>query len=117
MIEKNRSKPGLQQPDDALTWLERALKMERLKYAAVPVEGDLVPQFVSASAWGYVTAAYTLIDRVSRRKSQRHALAACYGARSSRHISGSAYWRAALPCSKQWSELLPTASKAPSLHP
>lgn len=37
--------------------------MERLKYAAVPVEGDLVPQFVSASAWGYVTAAYMLIEQ------------------------------------------------------
>lgn len=63
MIEKNQGKPEFQQPDDALTWLERALQMERLKCAAVPVEGDLVPQFVSASAWGYVTAAYMLIEQ------------------------------------------------------
>ncbi|MYH10708.1 MAG: hypothetical protein F4143_11515 [Gemmatimonadales bacterium] len=63
MMQKNPRKPGFQQPDDALTWLERALKMERLKHAAVPVEGDLVPQFVSASAWGYVTAAYMLIEQ------------------------------------------------------
>ncbi|WP_428274206.1 hypothetical protein [Candidatus Palauibacter sp.] len=63
MIKKNAGKPEFQRPEDALSWLERALEMERLKYAAVPVEGDLVPRFVSASAWGYVTAAYTLIEQ------------------------------------------------------
>lgn len=63
MIEKNLGKPEFQQPDDALTWLERALEVERMKYTAVPVEGDLIRRFVSAGAWGYVTVSYMLIEQ------------------------------------------------------
>ena len=63
VIKKNAGKPEFQRPEDAVSWLERALKMERLKHATVPVEGDLVAKFVSTSAWGYVTAAYMLIEQ------------------------------------------------------
>ena len=47
----------------AVHWLETALNMEKEKYATCPVKDDLVPEQVTAQAWGYVVAGYFLLEQ------------------------------------------------------
>ena len=47
-----------QEPFDAASGLECALKVERKQWEHCPVHDDLDPGYMSAQAWGYVVAAY-----------------------------------------------------------
>ena len=46
-----------------LMWLEAALKHEKLKYEKAPVGHDMVPEYDMAQGWGYVVAAYSLLEQ------------------------------------------------------
>ena len=49
-------------PQQAITWLETALRSEQAKFKQCPVLPDLVPGFEAANAWGYVVPGYFLIE-------------------------------------------------------
>ena len=44
-------------------WLRAALNKERKKYAASPVEPDLMPDYENTQGWGYIVAGYFLIEQ------------------------------------------------------
>ena len=54
---------AFQEPFDAASWLELALKVEREKWERRPVRDDLVAGYMSAQAWGYVVAGYSLAEQ------------------------------------------------------
>ena len=41
-----------------VTWLDAALKQEKEKYRVRPVIPDMVPEYQTAQAWGYIVAGY-----------------------------------------------------------
>ncbi len=47
----------------ALVGLEVALEMEWQKFSVSPIRPDLVPEYTHAQAWGYVVAAYSLLEQ------------------------------------------------------
>jgi len=51
------------EPRYVLAWLETALKKEWQKYDTTPVTADLIPGYEAAQAWGYVVAAYSLLEQ------------------------------------------------------
>ena len=62
MIVTTNQTIGYKEPLSILAWLEAALEKEKEKYKKVPVKPDLVPGHESAQGWGYVVAAYSLIE-------------------------------------------------------
>lgn len=57
------NKTTYKEPLFVWAWLNTSLKKEWQKYAAIPVTPDLVPGHELAQAWGYVVAAYFLIEQ------------------------------------------------------
>ena len=45
------------------TWLDAALKHEKKKYKNAPLTPDYVPEYEMAQGWGYVIAAYSLLEQ------------------------------------------------------
>ena len=50
-------------PVSMTTWLGMALRMEKDKFKACPVQRDLIPDAEVAQGWGYVVAAYCLVEQ------------------------------------------------------
>ena len=60
---KGTQKISFKDPRRILMWLNAALKHERLKYERAPVTPDLMPEYEMAQGWGYVVAAYSLLEQ------------------------------------------------------
>ena len=59
---KNTQKINFKRPQRILMWLDAALKHERLKYEKAPVTRDFIPEYEMAQGWGFVVAAYSLLE-------------------------------------------------------
>ena len=60
---KNRKKIIFKDSRRISMWLDAALKHEKKKYKNVPVSPDYVPEYEMAQGWGYVIAAYSLLEQ------------------------------------------------------
>lgn len=60
---KTIQKINFKKPVRILMWLDAALKHERLKYQKAPVTRDLIPEYEMAQGWGFVVAAYSLLEQ------------------------------------------------------
>ena len=59
----NGSKIRFKDPDRILVWIDSALKHEKLKYEKAPVTRDLIPEYEMGQGWGFVVAAYSLLEQ------------------------------------------------------
>ncbi len=53
----------LKEPKVAALGLEFAFDMEERKFTTCPVRPDMIPDYETAQAWGYVVAAYSLVEQ------------------------------------------------------
>ena len=60
---RSNQKISFKDPWRILMWLDAALKQEKLKYEKAPVTRDLIPEYEMAQGWGYVVAAYSLLEQ------------------------------------------------------
>ena len=54
---------NFQDSEDIVFWLDTALDQEKKKFEQVPIEPDLVPEYLMIQGWGYVIAAYSLMEQ------------------------------------------------------
>ena len=59
----NNQKISFKESRRISTWLDAALKHEKKKYKCVSVTPDYVPEYEMSQGWGYVVAAYSLLEQ------------------------------------------------------
>ena len=60
---KNSQKINFKESRRISIWLDGALKHEKKKYKSSPVTPDMFPECAMAQGWGYVVAAYSLLEQ------------------------------------------------------
>lgn len=54
---------NFQDSEGIVFWLNAALEQEKKKYKKVPIVPDLMPEYLIIQGWGYVIAAYSLMEQ------------------------------------------------------